>query len=378
MRSSARPRGNVHKEIVLASLVIAAAFLVVATVPVPFERTAGTAAIVFSSDGGAGTAEIYRIAPDGSGLARLTANSTDERDPAVSPDGTRIAYASDASGFSQIYLMNADGTGSQRVLRSTWWDESPRWSPDGRRLVFTRLSRFADVSRIWIVNTDGTGPRELTPRGASDWDPDWSPDGARIVFAARSGAHRQIHTMRADGGDRRRVTRDASDKRNPRWSPDGRRIAYSAAGSGPASASIHVVRADGAGDVALTTGVAEDGRPAWTPDGRRIVFQSDRRGIRRICTMKPDGSDLRWVTSAACPGSGPTPSRGTPRLADLAASGGDHRSRGQELAATPRFRQILGRAQKRPGASARPASSTIRARDGRGPLRPALPRRGRG
>ncbi len=303
MPGGAASQVDKSRHVLATPRVVAIALVVATAASLGFLPRATPDAIVFSSDCCTRSAEIYRVRPDGSGLARLTVNSTDERDPAVSPDGRRIAYASDASGFSQIYLMDADGTGSRCVFHSTSWDESPRWSPDGTKLVFTRLSRFADVSGIWVVNVDGTGLRGLTPRRGSDWDPDWSPDGTRIVFATRNGALRQVHTMRADGRDRRCLTRDASDKRFPRWSPDGRRIAYSAVGTAPARASIHVVRADGTGDVALTTGATEDGRPTWSPDGARIVFQSGRGGARSIRTMSADGSDLRRVTSGDCPGS---------------------------------------------------------------------------
>jgi Tol biopolymer transport system component len=81
-------------------------------------------------------------------------------DPAWSPDGTRIAFASTPGDFPEIYVANVDGTGLRRLTRHTEVDESPTWTADGR-IVFASFR--SGPSRLYVMNRDGSGVRRFFP-----------------------------------------------------------------------------------------------------------------------------------------------------------------------------------------------------------------------
>jgi dipeptidyl aminopeptidase/acylaminoacyl peptidase len=134
--------------------------------------------------------KVVLVDLDGSGERELSGTGTD---PAFSPNGARIAYASarDRNGTldygdissiaTELYVMDADGSNRRRLTRTRRTNElAPSWSPDGRTLAYTRGRRYqnAEIYSIWRVNADGTCPQSLLagrPRG--DWyaSPVWRP-----------------------------------------------------------------------------------------------------------------------------------------------------------------------------------------------------------
>jgi TolB protein len=98
--------------------------------PAPTPTATPTGKIAFSSQGDGPYHEIYVINVDGSDLTRLTANEAFDYGPAWSPDGQKIAFASDRDGLFDIYVMNADGSGQMR-LTDPGSDQAPAWSPVG-------------------------------------------------------------------------------------------------------------------------------------------------------------------------------------------------------------------------------------------------------
>lgn len=91
----------------------------------------GSRLAVWSPPPGGGSAEIFSLVPDGSGLLRLTNNSSVDYAPAWSPDRRRIAFISTRVGNSDVFVMKADG-GDQRAITSTAIEESdPDWGPTG-------------------------------------------------------------------------------------------------------------------------------------------------------------------------------------------------------------------------------------------------------
>lgn len=220
--------------------------------------------VVFESDRES-FRDLYRIAPDGSGLRRLTENREGNFDPAVSPDGQWIAFASSRDGDAEIYVMRADG-GEQRRLTAFHRDDwGPRWSPDGRTLAF--LSNREGADRIFLVSPDGTGLRKLgnsTDSTAAPWqeaDPAWSPDGTRIAFTrhVRPGESR-IRIVDVRTGSAREIA-GAAAASQPAWSPDGRHLAF-AATSGD-DAELWIARADGSRATRITRSNGADWLPRW-------------------------------------------------------------------------------------------------------------------
>ena len=262
--------------------------------PPPAPTAARNGPIVFSSDRD-GNREIYAMNADGSGVTRLTNNSSYDRIPSWSPDGRRIAFTSNRSGNSEIYAMNADGSGVTRLTNNSdfsGWSSS--WSPDGRRIAFT--SNRSGNSEIYAMNADGSGVTRLTNRTNNDFGPSWSPDGGKIAFYSYHGDDNyEIYVMNADGSGVTRLTNRTNNDFVPSWSPDGRRIAFVSDRNG--NSEIYVMNADGSGVTRLTNNSADDWGPSWSPDGRRIAFTSNRDGDYEIYTMNVDGSGVARLTN---------------------------------------------------------------------------------
>jgi Tol biopolymer transport system component len=119
----------------------------------------GSSAKVAKANGGLVTfsrsGEIYVINADGSGQRRLTRNRAKDIAPVGSPDGRRIAFASDRDGNFELYVMAANGSRPRRLTWNAGVDADPTWSPDGRRIAFE--SKRGESSEIYVMNADGGG-----------------------------------------------------------------------------------------------------------------------------------------------------------------------------------------------------------------------------
>lgn len=148
--------------------------------------------VLFTSTRRAGDADIYMIAnpaPTAAGAkadARTAVVTTDaeEQWAVMSPDGTKIAYQSDANGNTDIWVKDVGSDpldpGTCLTAASPYRDEAPNWSPDGLHIFF-HSNRNGDFD-IWMMDANGGNQLAVTADQRSDGFPCCSPDGDRLVI----------------------------------------------------------------------------------------------------------------------------------------------------------------------------------------------------
>jgi Tol biopolymer transport system component len=303
-RRLASPR--VVATVLMAGLALVATPL---TATATFEGVNGQ--VVFASnDGVGGPDNLYAVSGTGTGLTRLTNGVANDVRPAWSPDGKRIAFASDRDGAPQIYVMNADGGSVSRLTNNSATDGMPSWSPDGRKIVF-RSNRAGAFFKLYSMNADGTDQTQLTFGPGADRWARYSPDGQRIEFthAVDDGTNgpEAIWIMHADGSQLRKLTPDDLQAGMGDWSPDGSLIVFgnNACRSCP-STDVFVMNPAGHNIRRLTDQVSLAGNnafPKWSPDGRQIGFTHEDLPVdfthEHVFTMNADGTNFRDLTPYA-------------------------------------------------------------------------------
>ncbi len=210
--------------------------------------------IAYIADG-----EVYTATPSGKGVHRVTTNSVREWYPAMSPDGTKVAFSRVSEyGAWEIWTANADGTGSEKQLTMTAGrDQDAAWSPDGKTIAFSSGSGSSGLPDLRLVAADGSeSAYGIFVKGRY---PAFSPDGTKLLYTGVSGSAAQIYETTATiGGGIRQITTDASGARRASYSPDGSAFVFQSDGGG-----LYKVFADGTGKTRLTT--QYDQEPAWGP-----------------------------------------------------------------------------------------------------------------
>ena len=267
--------------------------------------------IVFTSRARVYGEEIWAMKSDGSNPSRLTRVRQRSDFAAVSPDGSRIAYAStgdDPLGRWALFLMNADGSGNEQL--TPFSDEiAGSWSPDGAWIAFASGRHggsggmaFDDGGQssagnfeIYMIRADGSEERRLTDDPGQDLYPAWSPDGEHIAFSTDREGNLEIYLLRLSNGALQNLTAHPGFDDQPSWSPDGSQIAFTSRRDG--GDDIYVMNRNGSGVRKLTDSPASDVEPSWSANGRQLLFSSDRDGSYQLFAVNAyDGSGLVRLT----------------------------------------------------------------------------------
>jgi Tol biopolymer transport system component len=306
----------------------------------------------FAASGHPDDGGIYAIPFDGSEPRRLTEPQPlgSYWNPAFSPDGRRLAFASCAGvglPTCEIRVLDLDTDlvplSSPRTVAQTGWRvRSLAWTRDGASIVYA-LEQGPYLFYLWRVDAAGRRPPERievagvgardpagTPSrdwlafsrsqfdsdlfsfreghdaelvlGSTLWEgsPDFSPDGRRIAFeSTRSGERVEVWLASADGSQVEQLTRGPGGwQGSPRWSPDGTRIAFDCRGEG-GHWDIWTIAADGGTPRRLTQYPGDESLPTWSQDGRWVYFSSERNSIRQIWRVPAAGGGEEQVTHGA-------------------------------------------------------------------------------
>jgi serine/threonine protein kinase len=206
--------------------------------PQPTPLGGGSGQIAFASNR-SGVPQIYISNIDGTNVTPLTALENGSCQPAWSPDGKLLVFISPCTkradffetGYvdSSLYLMNADGTNITQLTNVPGADFDPAWSPDGKRIAFASMRDgnkqiyTLDVASLAVVRLTVTEP------GTETSQPAWSPDGKLIAYMVKRVSTYQVWVMDDTGQRNQQLVRSGQTiwDFNPIWSPDGAFLLFS-------------------------------------------------------------------------------------------------------------------------------------------------------
>jgi TolB protein len=290
--------------------------------------------LVFAGTQHRPTSDLYSKPVDGRVVTQLTSASGDDAMPSVSPDGTRLAFASNRSGNWDIFVMPVSGGPAVQVTTDSGDELHPSWSPDGAKLVFSRLGAASGRWEMWVTEPGNNAVSHFIGYGLF---PSWSPVAAtgaggtdKILFQlARQRGQRSfgVWTLDYKDGQTSNLTEIAASPTtaciNPTWSPDAQKVVYSQIPldaslgdhdvksalnlSRPNVATLKLVNVDGTGEVDLTGSGGSSILPFWGRSGR-VVFVANFDGTENIWSidMKPavlaqggQASDMETTVTSA-------------------------------------------------------------------------------
>lgn len=208
-----------------------------------------------------------------------------DRDPAVSPDSTAVAFVSDRTGSQELYVQdldaNLDPVGVPRVLTSNSQVASgPAWNSLGTSIAFVRV--ITKKCNVWVVNRDGSDLRPVTANMRWVAEPDWNRSNNEVIFRGFFNGYENLYTIRPSDNVLRQVTHNTllgeHFYRNPVWNPvDPTQVAFDRHTDG--NTDIYLMKSDETGLSRLTSSAAIDWDPYFSADGKRVYFATNRRSV---------------------------------------------------------------------------------------------------
>jgi Tol biopolymer transport system component len=246
--------------------------------------------------------------------------------PSFHPSGERFVTqgVAPSGAFGRGINIVESGTGTSTVLfqREGKHALAPQWSPKGNLVVFglgtftlftggltpkisTAEDRVDGGAQAAVINADGSGFREVTRGPNNSGFPSVAPDETRVVYRTFGPEGNGLRLLNLK--DQSVTTLTTYYDNFPFWSPRGDLIMFSRQEHG--NFDIYTIKPDGTDLKRLTTSRGNDAHMGWSPDGEWIVFASSRMGFKdeslytsapqpygEIFVMKYDGTDVRQLT----------------------------------------------------------------------------------
>ncbi len=226
------------------------------------------------------------VAGDGTQLRQLTHGPGNDYLAAWSPDGRHIAFGRQHGGRTDLHVLDVETSTVTRVSTGLTFASSPAISPDGSQIAFAGSAPGSMRHDVYTVPIAGGTPRRLTDDPASDAGPMWSPDGQTIYFVSDRSGGFEIYAMASDGSGQRVVGQSSGILGRPAVSPDGGALVYTRRVAGTQSGEI--VRFDlESGDLTVLTSES-DSEPSYGLAAGKLAFVTARFGLPEVMLLDVD------------------------------------------------------------------------------------------
>ena len=284
---------------------------------------------VFANPGQVG---IFIAGFDGSDEHPLLSSKDSDYDPVWAPDGSSIVFTSDRTGSADLFRVKPDGTGLERLTNDPAYDDQAAFAPDGKKLVFVS-TRGGGTATLWTMDIATRQVKRVSSGKGGDFRPSWSADGKWIAFSSSRDhdapfAHGRwerlqladVYIIHPDGSGLKKVTNTSGFCGGPKWRSDSRHLVAYCMGAEDTlatrmmdSVSAHVTRlvsidinTGASTDLPAGPGVKIDPSPLAGEDvgyvrkdngdpGSGIYYISGKRGPRgdiRTASWSPDGKHV--------------------------------------------------------------------------------------
>ena len=248
-------------------------------------------------------ADVY-----GGHMTHLTKNKWLDFNPAISNDGSKLAFVSDRDGNREIYALDLiwmdgytqwEGRNLTNITQTAGHDWTPKFSPTNEKIVFTTYFPATDNYDVFIMNADGSDKQNLTNSPYYEKHPQFSPDGSFIIFQAWQKGKMEIFFSNLLDGNIINLTRNTASHdiipQGNAFSPDEQEIVFTSERDG--NRNIYIMNTDGTNQIQLTDHSAADYEPVYSPDGLSIIFTSERDGNKEIYIMNNNGLNLKNLSN---------------------------------------------------------------------------------
>jgi Tol biopolymer transport system component len=244
--------------------------------------------MAFSSGGAA--SNLLEASIDGASVSPLLATPRSESNPDWAPSGWQFAYVSDASGVPEVWIRSLSEGWAMPVIRESPEGQlgfaAPRFSPDGQRLAYVRVG---PKHLIWISNLSGGVAAPLEQETGDQHSPAWSPDGHWIAYIRYTGSKWELAKAPSGGGARAVPIADGGSATSKvEWSPSGDWICFNE------GQEVHAVRAEGGTPVTIARNAATF---TFARDGASIysVRRASSRRWEMVRVSVPGGVEAKPV-----------------------------------------------------------------------------------
>ena len=177
-------------------------------------------------------AHLFAYSPTDQPLMRLTDGPWSDIAPTLSPDGTKIAFASNRSGYWDLYLLEIESGETTRLTNTKAYDGAPSWSPDGAWIASETYYDNSLEIFVQPISDSSQEPIRLTVDPGADHSPAWAPKGRQLAFVTTRNGNSEIYLADLDDVGDNRFTNLSNtplvNESHPVWSWDGSQLAWSA------------------------------------------------------------------------------------------------------------------------------------------------------